>query len=257
MEQKAEISPRDFQTLNNCLDEAISSAVTAFGRSHEHQIAGLGNQRVGDLAHEMRNHVNTAMLTFEGIRSGRVPAGGSTARVHLQSLLALQAAIDRSLAEVRLRAGDIVASPILVRQLLEEVEIGAAIEARARDVHFVVQRPEDRGLSVKGDRQILTAALANLIQNGLRLTPPEGTVKLSASALYDRVQFDVEDECGGNPEAKPETVLDADSSGYGGFGLGISRRGAEANGGTLIFRNLGEKRCVFTLDLPRIVAPHT
>ena len=41
-----------------------------------------------------------------------------------------------------------------------------------------------------------------------------------------------------------------DRSGLG-LGLGISRRGIEANGGELRVRNLPGKGCVFTIDLPK------
>ena len=41
-----------------------------------------------------------------------------------------------------------------------------------------------------------------------------------------------------------------DRSGLG-LGLGISRRGVEANGGKLYVRDLPGKGCVFTIDLPK------
>jgi signal transduction histidine kinase len=39
------------------------------------------------------------------------------------------------------------------------------------------------------------------------------------------------------------------------FGLTFSRWGAEANGGRLYARNLPDKGCVFTVDLPRSPGP--
>ena len=67
--------------------------------------------------------------------------------------------------------------------------------------------------------------------------------------------IEVEDECGGLPKGDPEdlfllfTQRSSDRSGVG-LGLGISRRGVEANGGTLYVRNLPDRGCVFTMDLP-------
>ena len=45
------------------------------------------------------------------------------------------------------------------------------------------------------------------------------------------------------------TQRSSDRSGVG-LGLGISRRGVEANGGSLYVRDLPHRGCVFTMDLP-------
>ena len=91
---------------------------------------------------------------------------------------------------------------------------------------------------MEGDRQILAAALANILQNAVKFTRARGRVALDAYAVADRVLIGVEDECGGVPEGKAEKGL--------GLGLPISRRGVEANGG-----QLATSGCTFIIDLPR------
>ena len=259
VQQDAPISGQEFQTLNFCLDESIAGAVTAFASSREKLIEGKGNERVGILAHEMRNYLNTAMLTYESLRSGLVPINGSTGKVHLRSLQGLQSVIDRSLAEVRLEAGLTHPAPISVREFLEEAEIVGLIEARGRGIHFSVVLPKDRTLMIHGDQQVLAAAIANLLQNAFKFTAEKGHVRLTACAEYDRVHFDIEDECGGLPPGMPETLFEPfeqrneNRTGLG-LGLSISRKAAAANGGTIRVRDLPGKGCVFTLDLPRYTA---
>jgi hypothetical protein len=74
------------------------------------------------------------------------------------------------------------------------------------------------------------------------------------------VLIEVEDECGGLPEGKVESMfqsfeqLDQDRTGLG-LGLSISRRAIEACGGTLTVRDVPGIGCVFTIDLPRDL-PH-
>lgn len=46
----------------------------------------------------------------------------------------------------------------------------------------------------------------------------------------------------------------ADRTGLG-LGLAFSRWGVEANGGRIYARTVPDKGCVFTVDLPRCVAP--
>jgi len=64
VELNAPISTDDFRTLNRCLDDAIAGAVTEFGRGRTSQgiqgEAARGSERLGFLAHELRNLTNTA-----------------------------------------------------------------------------------------------------------------------------------------------------------------------------------------------------
>jgi signal transduction histidine kinase len=53
---------------------------------------------------------------------------------------------------------------------------------------------------------------------------------------------------------RPFAQFSAERTGLG-LGLPISRRGVEANGGTLHVRNLPGTGCVFTIDLPRAAPP--
>lgn len=252
--QKARITPSDFQTLNLCLDEAISEAVTSYARHREDHIEGRANERISAVAHEMRTQVHTALLTFESMRTGVAPLNGSTARIHLQSLLSLQTAIDRALAEVRLDAGAVQPWPVLVRDLMEEVEISAMSEARARNQRFVVRRPDDRDLAVVGDRLTLAAALANMLQNAFAFTEAGGEVSLTACAFYDRVQFDVGDACGGLTPEKLSAMQGGTGDAAGdSHGLALIRRAAKVNRGSIHIRNVEGKGCVFTLDLARSV----
>lgn len=66
----------------------------------------------------------------------------------------------------------------------------------------------------------------------------------------------VEDQCGGLPEGKAQSLFanfgqhHKDRSGLG-LGLSIARRSVEASGGTLSVRDMPGLGCVFTIDLPR------
>jgi signal transduction histidine kinase len=241
--------------MNWCIDEAIAEAVTEYSSRNELRITDEGTERLGVLAHELRNLLNTATLSFEHIRSGHVAVGGSTGLLHGRSLLGLRDLIDRSLADVRLDAGLVRREDIPVATLLEEVEIGAVIQAQARNLSLTFG-VVDREVLVVGDRQILAAALANLLQNAFKFSHKGSSVSLTTRVTADRVQFDIEDECGGLPAGKiadlfrPFEQRGGDRSGVG-LGLSICRKAAASNGGELRVRDLPGKGCVFTLDLPR------
>lgn len=259
VEQRVPISAAHFRTLNLCLDDAIAGAVTEYARQRESAIASEGTERLGMLAHEMRNLLNTAVLSFESIKSGYVAVSGSTGQLHTRSLMGLRDLIDRSLADVRLDAGIGRLEAISVASLVEDVEIGGSIQAQARGLRFAVTTV-DRAVTVRGDRQILAAALANLLQNAFKFTHKPGMVSLTVRATADRVAFDVEDECGGLPSGATAGLFRSfeqrgvDRSGVG-LGLSICLKAAKANGGEMHVRDLPGKGCVFTLDLPRVQPP--
>ena len=261
VDHKTALDADEFRTLNLCLDDAIAGAVTEYSRLAERTIADAGTERLGFLAHEMRNVTNTSILTFGSIQKGTVAPGGSTGVVHARSLQRLIGLIDRSLADVRLDSGMQNVERVAVREVLEEVEIGATMVARERGLRFEVAAV-DSTVIVQADRQILAAAIANLVQNALKFTRSDTTVKLGASTTTDRVRISVEDECGGLPPGRVENLLrpftqrSHDRSGLG-LGLAICLKAATAMGGELLIRDLPGKGCIFTLDLPKQPPPPT
>jgi hypothetical protein len=73
VEKALQITAEDFQILNLCLDNAIAGAVTEFSRERDEQNLGEGEaERLGQLTHELRNLLSTAMLSYEALQSGRV-----------------------------------------------------------------------------------------------------------------------------------------------------------------------------------------
>lgn len=259
VEQHEPIVGGEFKTLNLCLDDAIAGAVTAYARQRERTIEAKGTERLGTLAHELRNLLNSAMMAFEIIGRGQVAIGGSTSKVLGRTLLGLRDLVDRSLADVRLDAGIERVELISAAELVDEVEVGAALQARARGVQF--ERGDvDRTLVVEGDRQILAAAIANLLQNAIKFTAVQGDVSLRVTGSGDRVLVEVEDGCGGLPPGKADELFlpfqqrGDDRTGLG-LGLTICRKAAEASAGKLSVRDLPGKGCIFTLDLPRKSPP--
>ncbi len=95
----AAIAVDEFHALNRCLHDAIAQAVTEFGRQRERALREQGRERMGVLAHDMRNQLTTALLSLESLRAGEVSIGGSTDALLQHSLKGLSELIDRSLAE--------------------------------------------------------------------------------------------------------------------------------------------------------------
>jgi signal transduction histidine kinase len=159
---------------------------------------------------------------------------------------------------VRLDAGLQRREHVPVAELIEEVELAAAIEAKARGLQLTVT-PVEPGVTIHVDRQLVAAALANLIQNAFKFCHANGHIVLrtDTTSSGDRVVIEVQDECGGLPTARVEELFrpfeqrNTDRSGLG-LGLAIARESIKTNGGEIRARSLPGQGCVFTVELPRV-----
>lgn len=252
------IPVEELRTLNQCLDEAVAEAVTQHGRRRELAIAAQETERLGFLAHEMRNLVHGARLAFEILKSGQVEITGSTGAVLERALGSLRELADRTLAEVRVTAHVMNPERISLFAFPREVEATAVAEARARDLHLSVPQPAE-DIVVVADFQLLASATSNLLQNAFKFTRPSGHVCLTARTEAGRALIEVEDECGGLPPGRPEELFrsfenrgPAPGAPSLGLGLSISRQAVEACSGRLHVRDLPGRGCVFTIDLPEL-----
>ena len=263
-ERKEPIETDEFRTLNRCLDNGIADAVTEFSfqRSALLQSSAVHalNERLGFLAHELRNHIHTATLAIIAIKAGHVGLHGATGTVLDRSLIGMRDLIDRSLADVRVAAGmEPLHRLISLADFIADIGISASLEAQARGCVLTVGTV-DVGLAIDVDREMLFSAVNNLLQNAFKFTHAATEVTLNAYATAGRIRIDIEDQCGGLPDGVVDQIFlpfkqaGDDRSGLG-LGLAICRRGVEANNGFLRARDLPGTGCVFTIDLPRHLLP--
>ena len=264
LERTISINVDEFRTLNRCLDNAIAESVTEYADRRDQLVAKLATDAsqecMAAFAHELRNLIATATHALRAIRTGQVGLSGSTAAVLDRSLVSLRTLVDRTLEGVRSAVP--TSGPkklILVADLIADVSSSATLEAQSRGCYLTVT-PVQPDLAVHVDRETLFSALNNLLQNAFKFTRYGSQVSLGAHARAERVQIDVEDNCGGLPPGDPEhlfqpfTQSGEDRSGVG-VGLFICRRHVEANHGRVSARDIPGAGCVFTIDLPRYSLP--
>lgn len=260
LERGAPFSVDEFRTLNRCLDNAIADAVTEFSFQRDaaisqQQSADL-NERLGFLMHEVRNSLSAAALAVHAIESGDLSMAGATGAVLKRSHSAMGKLVDRSLAEVRSKGALPEQHDLFpLAAFITEAKDAAELDAGLRGCLFTVT-DVDPLLGVKGNRELLLAALANLLQNAFKFTHSHTEVTLNAYALGDRVLIDVKDNCGGLQPADAEKMFapftqhGEDKTGLG-LGLSIARQSVKADGGSLTVVNMPGTGCIFTISLPR------
>lgn len=259
VERDAPFSVDTFRTLNRCLDNAIADAVTAFAVQRDALVDGRKaaeeNEKLGYLAHELRNHLNVSLLSFAAIESGRLSISGSTGAMMKRSLQSVKGLIDQTLSEVRR-----VAYPGSKTEVFQLAAFIAEAENVARlcncDTGCTLWVPKvDPRLALRGSRELLAAALGNLLQNAFKFTAAKSEITLHAYASADRILIEVRDHCGGLPPKMADKLFTSFTQGKndgGGVGLGLSiaAQSVKADGGTLTARDVPGVGCVFTMNLP-------
>jgi signal transduction histidine kinase len=221
----------------------------------------------------------------EARRRDLVTAVSHDLRTPLAGLRAMVEAIDEGVVDdaptLRRYAGEmrvaVESLSHLVDDLFELVQLDAgAIEAETKRARLaeVMQsalaacegQASEKGLSVEahvdGAADYLTSprlvrVLQNLLQNAIRHTPADGSVRMEARRSDDRIELIVEDTGEGIDAAALEHVFepfwrgDAARSGPGsGLGLALAKRIVEALGGEIAVQSAPSSGARFAVLLP-------
>ncbi len=263
--REARTALRRPEMLRARIETSVAPGTRPLAATRDDLLAGLGAARPvasggdphaqGFFAHELRNLVNVAILSFEVLKATGIGVGGSSGRALQGSLLDLRTLINKSLADVQFAHSTDSSQEILVAGFVDDLETAATLEAHAKGLGLLVP-PIEAGVAIAGDRQVLTAVVRNLLQNAFKFTRPRSAVTLRVRATATRVLIEVEDECGGLPAGRADDLFrpfeqrGCDRTGLG-LGLAFSQQAVEANHGEISVRSLPGHGCVFVIDLPR------
>ena len=136
--------------------------------------------------------------------------------------------------------------------------LGELYAPLAEDQGLAFSAHAQQGLQIMGDHHLLSQALANLLDNAIKYTPPGGHVSLSAQLRGGAVLLSVSDDGPGIPADQRERVVEPfvrldEARHLPGAGLGLSLVAAvaEAHGGRLLLEDAGPGlRAVLELTLP-------
>lgn len=223
-------------------DDELASLGQDFDRMAERLQDLLdGRQRLlHDVSHELRSPL--ARLQAAADLARRHPERGVAfiERVERESVR-----MDRLVGELftlaRLDAGmaEGAAEEVDLADLIARIAEDAELEGRARACAIAMAVEE--GLHVAGQPELLHRMLENVVRNAVRHSPEGGTVRIEAYGDSGQgvAVVDIADMGPGVPEEDLERIFQpfrrGEGAGAGGYGLGlaITRRVAEAHGGSV------------------------
>ncbi len=151
-----------------------------------------------------------------------------------------------------------------VRPVLKDVDVRGALQraittsepaATAKRLRLLL-RADGTPATIRTDPMRLEQILLNLLSNAIRHSPDDATVEVTVDAASAHAMFAVIDHGPGVPAALRDRIFEPferfdPSSGLGtGLGLPVSRRLAEALGGTLTVEETAGGGATFILKIP-------
>jgi signal transduction histidine kinase len=253
-EAEEPISPRDQVVIAKWLNAGIANAASQYVIDRDTELQRQAAEHLGFIAHEIRNPLSSVSMAFRLLRKGALAQGGRAVDLFERNLRRTVDVIDNALHHAALNMG--VAprlETLTVATILKELESDWSAEAEAKGIQVDVEAQD--GLAIKADPRLLNSALSNLLQNALKFSHANGTIRLRARRTDLHMLLEVEDACGGLPPGRADELFEPlvkrglDQSGFG-LGLAIAQQAAQAHRGTLTVRDLPGRGCIFTLQLP-------
>jgi signal transduction histidine kinase len=245
---------------------ATAMAIAGGDFSQRVRLSGRGDE-FDQLAETINDMLDRMARLMEGVREVsnaiahdlRTPITRARARledasVHAETVGQLRAAIERATADLDgivavfqalLRIAEIEAgsrraafATVDVAPLLADVaELYGAV-AEEKGIALTVRTPAS--LTTFGDRELIQQAVANLVDNAVKFSPPGGAVTLSAAGTRAGIDVTVADQGPGIPPADRERAAErffrgesARNSPGAGLGLALVQAVAQLHGGSL------------------------
>ena len=221
---------------------------------------------VANTSHELKTPVGAVSLLAEAIESAaddpdQVRAFASRLTAEASRLASLTS---RIMNLSRLQAADELTDErdVAVDEIVASAVEAHAIQAGSAGVEIV--RGGTRGLYVRGDAQILSEAVGNLIANAIAYSPQGSNVGVGVKAADQVVEIAVTDRGIGIAEGDQERVFErfyradqARSRRTGGTGLGLAivKHAVQRHGGEVRLWSRPGRGSTFTIRLPLIEPP--
>ena len=241
-------------------------AVGAIGAAYDEMRDALaGRNYVADYVQTMTHEVKGPLSAIRGAAELLQEPMAEADRARFVANIAretqrIQELVDRmmELTALETRKSLDKAVPVPLRALVEEIAASASAAAEARGLVVSVLPGEARPV-VEGDVFLLQRAVANLVDNAIDFSPPDGTVTIEVIGRTRSCDVIVRDAGPGIPQFAEGKVFEkfyslarpATKKKSTGLGLSFVKEIAELHRGRVTLKNGAGGGAVATLSLPR------
>lgn len=217
---------------------------------------------LGNVSHELRTPLASMRALVETLEGGVEDPGEQQEfmRRIVQQVERLTLLVNELLDLSRIESGAVELRP-------EAVDLGGLVDEAAS---FLRMRADERGITIRGphetpplvvegDRTSLLRVVSNLLDNAIKYSPADSTVRVETLDEGDLVALSVQDEGPGIAEQDLPRVFErffkgeaSRSSAGVGLGLAIVKHLVRAHGGTATATSEPGKGATFTVRLPKV-----
>jgi signal transduction histidine kinase len=222
--------------------------------SRKERLSELGNL-AATVAHEIRNPLNSVSMGLQRLKGEFSPTRDHEEYAHFLALMQNEVRRLNDIVEQFLslaRPLNLKREAIAVEAFLEELSTLVAGDAQSSKVQIELAVAPNLP-PLNADPNYLKQLLLNLILNGFQSMPQGGRLTIAAGADKDCLELTVAD-CGvGIEPDKLEKIFEpyfTTKTTGSGLGLSISRRIAEAHGGTVVVKSQTGQGSRFVVRLP-------
>ncbi|MGZ0713065.1 sensor histidine kinase (plasmid) [Coraliomargarita sp. W4R53] len=217
-------------------------------------------------SHELKTPVGAVSLLAEAIESAADDP--PQVRIFAVRLLAEAARLatltSRIMSLSRLQSGDVMHTQ---RDVSVDEVVASAIDAhllQAEAAEITMTRGGERHRYVRGDPQVLSEALGNLVSNAIAYSSRGASVGIGVRTVESVVEIAVTDRGIGIAEGDQSRVFErfyradparARRTGGSGLGLSIVKHGVQLHGGEVRLWSRPGRGSTFTIRLPQIATP--
>ena len=234
---------QEFDRMTSRIEELISSRQKMFR----------------NLSHEMRSPMARMQIAIDLLEESPEDPSPQIERIKHESQvqkILLEQIIEFAMLEDP--EGYYEFNPIDLIEVMDIIFHDAKFEANAQNKEVLLETSIER-LLIKGNQELLSSAIENVIRNAIRFTPEHSKVTLKVNQISpDSVKIAVEDEGLGVPVNEIDEIFEPfrrgsvkDASGSG-IGLSISNLAVKKMGGSIAAHNLTSGGLAVTIILPTI-----
>jgi two-component system, OmpR family, phosphate regulon sensor histidine kinase PhoR len=209
------------------------------------ELEAIRRDFVSNVSHELRTPLTSVKIIVETLQ------GGVDEKTQAQFLEDIARETNRmialvedllGLAKLESDAPDSPFAPVDLCELCREVVATQALRATQLHVDLQVRTPA-RPVMIAGSHAKLVQVVVNLLDNALRLTPPDGHVKVAVECDEGHAELSVSDDGPGIPSSALPHIFErfyvvdrsrARAAAGTGLGLAIVKHIVESHGGTVV-----------------------
>lgn len=235
----------------------------------QQRLAALKNEFISNITHELKTPIATVGVAIEALKNFNAIQDPKRTKEYLDissnELQRLSLLVDKvlKLSMFEKKEVELKLETVNLKEVVDEVVESLKLQLEKHHARVVVTN--DGNLSLQGDRLHLLSVVFNLLDNAVKYSKEEPSIKIDLQEKEEAVVLNVTDNGIGIPQEYKDKVFDkffriphGDTHNAKGYGLGLSyvAQVIQKHNGTIAIESQPGIGTKFTITLPKTPIPN-